>query len=215
MPRRLRRPSHGTVAAYAALFIALGGTSYAAVKLPHDSVGSAQIKTHAVRGVDIASNAITTSKVKNGSLRAADFEAGALPPGPQGPAGPVGPPGPSSGVRGYGRVSQAGNITRSNGTVAVNRFGQGQYCLTPNASSGIDVSKTGIVVTIDESGVSTSPDQDQVVVWASSGSFQCPSTTSYLVNAYQNDTTNTTGGGDADPKFTHRLSDNAFFFMIP
>jgi hypothetical protein len=33
-------PRHSTVAAYAALFVALGGTSYAAIKLPANSVGS-------------------------------------------------------------------------------------------------------------------------------------------------------------------------------
>ena len=70
-----------------ALFIALGGTSYAAVKLPANSVGSKQIKK----------NAVTAAKVKNRSLRAEDFAAGQLPAGERGPAGaagPAGPPGP-------------------------------------------------------------------------------------------------------------------------
>ena len=48
-----------------ALFIALGGTSYAAVALPANSVGGKQIKK----------NAVTSAKVKNGSLRPADFGA--------------------------------------------------------------------------------------------------------------------------------------------
>lgn len=69
-----------------ALFIALGGTSYAAVKLPAKSVGTKQLKA----------NAVTGAKVKNGSLVAADF-GGQLPAGAtgaQGPAGPAGPAGP-------------------------------------------------------------------------------------------------------------------------
>jgi len=72
-----------------ALFIALGGTSYAAVKLPANSVGSKQLKT----------NAVTGAKVKNGSLATADF-GGQLPAGAtgatgaQGAAGPGGPAGP-------------------------------------------------------------------------------------------------------------------------
>ena len=58
-----------------ALFIALGGTSYAAVKLP--------------------ANSVTTREVKNHSLRARDLKRGQLTgpsgaPGAQGPAGAVG-----------------------------------------------------------------------------------------------------------------------------
>lgn len=71
-----------------ALFIALGGTSYAAVKLPANSVGSKQIKA----------NAVTGAKVKNRSLTAADF-GGQLPTGPAGAQGPVGPAG-SAGPKG-------------------------------------------------------------------------------------------------------------------
>jgi hypothetical protein len=60
-----------------ALFVAMGGTSYAAFKLPNNSVGSKQIKT----------NAVNASKVKNGSLLAGDFKAGQLPAGAQGVQG--------------------------------------------------------------------------------------------------------------------------------
>src|SRR3954451_18513690 len=60
---RLRRPRHGTIAAYLALFVALGGTSYAAASLPRNSVGTAQIQNQAVTG----------AKVRNGSLTAGDF----------------------------------------------------------------------------------------------------------------------------------------------
>jgi len=76
-----------------ALFVALGGTSYAAAKLPANSVGTKQLKK----------NAVTAAKVKNGSLMSTDFAAGQLPAGPPGPAGasgargergPEGPQGP-------------------------------------------------------------------------------------------------------------------------
>jgi hypothetical protein len=73
-------PKHSTVAAYLALFIALGGTSYAATKLPKNSVGSAQIKK----------NAVSSSKVKNGSLTKSDFKVSSLPAGPAGAQGPQG-----------------------------------------------------------------------------------------------------------------------------
>jgi hypothetical protein len=77
-------PKHSTVAAYLALFIALGGTSYAAVKLPKNSVGGAQLKA----------NAVTSEKVKNGSLSKSDFKAGNLPAGATGPQGAQGAQGP-------------------------------------------------------------------------------------------------------------------------
>jgi hypothetical protein len=84
----MRLPSHGTVAAYTALFIALGGTAYAAVG--PNSVGSREIKRGGVAGSDIRANAVTSAKVKNGALRAVDFGAGELPAGTTGPHGPKG-----------------------------------------------------------------------------------------------------------------------------
>lgn len=38
----------GNVVAYLALFVALGGTGYAALRLPSGSVGTAQLKNHSV-----------------------------------------------------------------------------------------------------------------------------------------------------------------------
>jgi hypothetical protein len=71
------------VVACLALFVALGGASYAATQLPKNSVGSVQIKKDAVTG----------AKVKDGSLGAADFGAGQIPAGPAGSTGPAGPRG--------------------------------------------------------------------------------------------------------------------------
>jgi hypothetical protein len=85
---RLRRPTPATVIALVALFVALGGTGYAALKLPKNSVGTAQLKN----------NAVTGAKVKNGSLTAGDF-GGTLPAGVQGPVGPKGDAG-SNGTNG-------------------------------------------------------------------------------------------------------------------
>lgn len=82
------RPQPGTVLGLIALMIALGGTAYAA-GLAKNSVGTPQLKNNAVIG----------SKVKNGSLKAADFGAGQIPQGPQGATGPQGLQG-SSGATG-------------------------------------------------------------------------------------------------------------------
>jgi hypothetical protein len=82
---------YANVTATMALIVALGGTSYAAISLPKNSVGTRQIKRGAVRNSDIGRNAVTSGKVRNGSLRSEDFRAGQLPAGPQGVQGARGP----------------------------------------------------------------------------------------------------------------------------
>lgn len=76
-----RRFSYANVTASIALFVALGGTGYAAIKLPAKSVGTLQLKNKAVTRAKIADRAIDSSKVKDGSLTPADLAgkvAGAL-----------------------------------------------------------------------------------------------------------------------------------------
>lgn len=91
---------YANVTATLALVVALGGTSYAAIKLPANSVGAKQLKKSAVTAKKIRRGAVTSPAVKNGSLRASDFKAGQLPSGAQGPigsrglSGPPGAPGP-------------------------------------------------------------------------------------------------------------------------
>lgn len=103
MLRRIRsRMTYANVVASLALFIALGGVSYAAVKLPKNSVGVTQIKKSAVTGAKVKDGSLTGADVKNRSLTADDF-AGAV----QGPAGP-------QGVQGLkGDVGPAGAATKS------------------------------------------------------------------------------------------------------
>src|SRR4051812_35665586 len=71
------------VVALMALFIALGGSSYAALK-----VGSKQIVNNSVRSKDIRNNDVRSTDVRNRSLLKKDFKPGQLPAGPQGPPGP-------------------------------------------------------------------------------------------------------------------------------
>ena len=93
MLRKFGRRSHATVVAYLALFIALGGVSYAAVTLPANSVGTKQIKKSAVKNSDLGNRAVTTAKVKDGSLLSVDFKPGQLVAGAPGSIGPRGPQG--------------------------------------------------------------------------------------------------------------------------
>jgi hypothetical protein len=75
---RSRRPSPALLISLIALFVALGGTGYAALKLPKNSVGTKQLKKNAVTGSKINKNAVTGSKVKNHSLTGADLNLAAL-----------------------------------------------------------------------------------------------------------------------------------------
>jgi hypothetical protein len=60
---RFRRPKHGTVVAYLALFIALGGTSYAVTRIN----GSA-LKDRSVAGKKLKKNTVTGVEIKESKL---------------------------------------------------------------------------------------------------------------------------------------------------
>jgi hypothetical protein len=66
----LRRhfPSPAMVVACLALLVALGGTSYAAIKLPANSVGTKQLKRGAVTGVKVKSNTLTGAQINESRL---------------------------------------------------------------------------------------------------------------------------------------------------
>lgn len=98
MQRVRRHLSYPNVVATVALFVALGGTSYAALQLPRDSVGAKQLRAKAVGPSELRSKAVggrhlragsvTTSKLSRTTREALRGSAG--PTGPPGPAGPSG-----------------------------------------------------------------------------------------------------------------------------
>jgi hypothetical protein len=70
--------TYANVMATIAVFIALGGASYAALKLPKNSVGSKQIKKNAVTTVKVKNEAVTAAKVKKGTLTGTQINASTL-----------------------------------------------------------------------------------------------------------------------------------------
>lgn len=111
------RFTYANVVATLALFIALGGTSYAAIKLPRNSVGSTQIRP----------SAVTTSKIRNRTIKLEDLSLAARSSlrgkvGPQGAAGPAG----ASAVSFYTAMSSAGGLSNGNATHG-GRTGIGTY----------------------------------------------------------------------------------------
>jgi hypothetical protein len=105
---RIPKPTYGSVTATLALFVALAGTSYAAITvtgsnikngsltgadLKNQSVKSSDIDNGSLTGSDFRNGSLTSSDVGDGSLLASDFKTGELPAGPAGPAGLPGPGG--------------------------------------------------------------------------------------------------------------------------
>ena len=116
LSRVASRCTYANVVATLALFLALGGVGYAATSLPANSVGSAQLKPDAVTG----------AKVKNGSLRSADFKKGQLPKGAKGATGATGPAGPAGVAGPAGAPGAAGTalgyaLVKADGTLDATR----------------------------------------------------------------------------------------------
>jgi hypothetical protein len=63
-----RLPNPASALSLVALFVALGGTGYAAFGLPRNSVGSKQLKNGAVTSGKIKNGAVTGSKIASGAV---------------------------------------------------------------------------------------------------------------------------------------------------
>jgi hypothetical protein len=61
---RIRRPSPALLVAFVALMVALGGTSYAALSIPKNSIGTKQLKNHAVTARKINAKGLTAANAK-------------------------------------------------------------------------------------------------------------------------------------------------------
>lgn len=134
MPRSL---TYANVTATLALFVALGGTSYAAITLPKNSVGAAQIRA----------GAVASSEIKDRSIRLTDIAPSTRTslhkkPGPAGPPGAQGPAGPSA-TRYFAAVTAGGVLTRGNATSGGNDGSVGSYTVGfPASMSGCVYSAT-------------------------------------------------------------------------
>ena len=98
MRRLLGNGRYANVTATLALLTAMGGTGYAAVSIAENSVGTPQLKA----------DAVTSAKVKNGTLQKADFKAGQLPAGAKGAKGATGATGPTGPTGASGPAGPAG-----------------------------------------------------------------------------------------------------------
>ncbi|MGH2960348.1 MAG: hypothetical protein ACRDKE_12135 [Solirubrobacterales bacterium] len=78
LSRAKSRLTYSNIIATLALFIALGGVSYAAVKLPKNSVTSKTIKKNAVTSEKIKRSAVTSAKIKNSTIVNSDIKDGTI-----------------------------------------------------------------------------------------------------------------------------------------
>lgn len=197
MARFRRHVNYANVIATLALFLALGGGAYAAIKLPKNSV--------------------TTTQVKNGSLTAKDFKKGQLkgktgPQGPagapgaqgeRGPAGPQGPPGLTGdpGLKGdqgadgsakaYAYVTTQGQVAAgSKGITTANITAKafGEYCIT-----GLSFTPRVAIVQPDILSNNGSDDMVAEVQTPNDGTGSCPGSDQVYVRIAHEDITGAQG----------------------
>jgi hypothetical protein len=105
MTSRLLSHARSNAIGYLALFVALGGTSYAVVSLPAGSVGTRQLRNEAV----------TTKKLANGSITQAKLDPGAI----------------GGTIRHWARVDADGTIVSSSGHAQNNGIARdGNYVIS-------------------------------------------------------------------------------------
>ena len=118
-----RRPSPATVLAGLALFISLGGTSYAVTQLPPNSVGTAQVRDHSLLKQDFKASVLLRGERglqgKTGATgpQGAKGDTGAQ--GPTGPTGATGPTGPRGATGDTGATGARGAAGASFGYEAI------------------------------------------------------------------------------------------------
>jgi hypothetical protein len=76
--KRLRAPSPAMVVACIALAIALSGVGYAAITIPKNSVGTAQLKNNAVSNAKLQGSSVGNGKLQNNAVNGAKVADGSL-----------------------------------------------------------------------------------------------------------------------------------------
>jgi len=155
-----------------ALFVGLGGTSYAAADalLPKNSVGSAQVINGSLQKVDLSAKARSALRGVKGAQGALGSRGPSGPAGPQGaagpqgPGGPQGPSGPAGGTVGYAHINSNGTAdgANSNNVASANVAhiaDSGIYCF-----SGLSFSPHAVAVTLGVYGAA----------WADYASLDAP-----------------------------------------
>ena len=155
MRNRLNRPSPALVISVISLFVALGGTGYAAAT---GSIDSREIKNSSIQGKDIKNSSLGTTDVKNNSLTGSDITESKLTKVPTSSradsansanvAGSATTAG--NGVKAYGTVTAEGAVVAAKSSnLTATREAVGQYCVKAN---GVSSATRTLVATADFRG---------------------------------------------------------------
>jgi Collagen triple helix repeat (20 copies) len=194
MPRRMLAYARRHHLALLALFFAMGGTSYAAVALPRNSVGTAQIKARAVTLGKLNSRTLRSLKGAPGPQGGTGVTGAAGPQGPigatgatgaKGTTGPTGATGTPGATGATGPTGTVGTITmRSssesvpNGTAAeaATYCNSGEVAVGGGASIGVGVGSGVAGADLETSrpdpATGTNPTGWDAIIQNSSGSSQ-------------------------------------------
>ena len=131
------------IVGYAALFVALGGTSYAAATLAPGSVTTRTLANGAVTNSKLARNSVGTADLRDRSLTAADFKAGVLAQAAQGGAGANGASGADGKSGAAGPAGPAGPAGKDGSASVVMTARQNGGSVTAPAGQSTTVPLTG------------------------------------------------------------------------
>jgi len=144
--------------ALAALFVALGGTTYAAstALIGTNTVASPQVVNGSLQAKDLSAKARRALKADRGARGVVGARGARGPTGVQGAQGPrglqgaqgiQGPQGPSGPARAYAVVAADGTVNAAlSKNVTVNKNGAGTYCIT--LGGGIDPATTTLAASV-------------------------------------------------------------------
>lgn len=167
MRYRPGRPSPSMIVALVALFVALGGSSYAAI-----TITGKNIKNDSVTGKDVRNRTLGANELSRRAVSSLRGRRGAT--GPSGPTGAPGQTGLAGTARAYAAVDPSGPAlvaARTKGFTAVARpVGEpnGVYCLTPPV--GVVPASHPAIVSVD---YGASAGNDLLAYWGGLGG-PCP-----------------------------------------
>lgn len=144
--------TYANITATLALVLALGGTSYAAVQLPKNSVKAKQIAANAVRAAEVKDGVLSGADLQDGSLTGVDVKDGSVGTTDLDAATVAG----MSRPRAWGVINANGTLDAGRSSSNITSSGNtGVYCIKPTAGSGIDPATMAVLATADFSGAGT------------------------------------------------------------
>jgi hypothetical protein len=155
------RLTYANVMATCAVFIALGGTGYAALTLPRNSVGSKQLRKGSVGTTELRTGAVRSKDIRNRTIRLTDVSRSARQAlkGQMGPQGQAGAPGTAL----RAAVSSGGTAVAGNSTTVAHVSGTNVYGVQfgPNTASCV---ATATLATVQAGPTLEEPEAGRITV---------------------------------------------------